>query len=149
MTTIATDGKSIAGDGVRIIDDVIVARGAPKVHRLPDGRVIGFSGTTHAIDVVLAWLVAGAAEEDKPKLEGDSNVVRLLVLSSSGRVEYATTPNLAFLELEAPAAIGSGSDLALGAMGAGASARAAVDVAARFDIATGGVILELEPRDAL
>jgi ATP-dependent protease HslVU (ClpYQ) peptidase subunit len=39
-------------------------------------------------------------------------------------------------------AIGSGGDLAMGAMGAGATARQAVEIAARFDCFTGGKIDE-------
>jgi ATP-dependent protease HslVU (ClpYQ) peptidase subunit len=146
MTTVATDGLSMAGDGLRTFEGRRVSTGAIKVHHLPDGRVVGFAGSSSSIARILAWL---KGEAEKPTIGDDEDDIAVaLCLDASGLIEVIRTPHLTPIDLMAPAAIGSGADLAIGAMAKGASAREAVDIAGRFDTATGGAITELRPRAA-
>lgn len=58
---------------------------------------------------------------------------------------YYIPPDGAILEVpdKTPTAIGSGSDLALGAVAAGASLHEAVEIAIRYDVNSGGAVTEM------
>lgn len=136
MTTVATDGQSMAADG-QVSDhcETIVDHKREKVRRLSDGRIVGAAGS--AFDAVswAAWLESGK-EGDCPI---DSDLFVGLILNKDGTVlwvdhkgrEVAATP---------PCAIGSGQDLALGAMDAGATPGEAVNIACKRDPGSGGRI---------
>lgn len=133
MTTIATDGRTIAADGLVVSgNDVVVAFGRTKLVRLADGSILGFAGTAVEQEVFAAWLNDGGK---RPKL-GAFEALRLMNDGSLLRYAQVLDP----LPAEFPAAVGSGSDLALGAMLAGVSPQQAVEIAASRDIATGGTI---------
>lgn len=137
MTTIATDGLTMVGDGQREHRGTITNRQAQKVRRLDDGSLLGTAGCVAFGDQVVEWLSKGG---DKPKLSGDEGFASLL-LRPDGKlflVGHECEPS----EIEAPYAIGSGMDLAIGAMMAGASPRRAVEIAAMCDPGTGGSITE-------
>lgn len=139
MTTIATDGKSMAGDGLECEGNTITGRSVVKVERLPDGRIVGVSGRFTDAIAFRRWLTEGGA---KPKV-GEMGA---LVLCPDGTVlwyDKALEP----LPSEIPAAVGCGMDHALTAMDAGCAPERAVELAALRDPRTGGNIsvLYLEP----
>jgi hypothetical protein len=140
VTTIATDGKSMAGDG-RCHDhcDTLVDDAKCKVFRLPDGRIVGGSGNSFDVDSWRLW-VAGGKIGDCP-IESEQFAALILLTDETvlwvdhkGR-ETITPP---------PVAIGSGQDFAYGAMEAGLSAEQAVQVACRRDTRSGGKITVLQ-----
>lgn len=142
MTTIACDGKSMAGDGQREMRGTISTRRALKVRRLQDGSIVGTSGDVALGAKLTEWLDVGG---EAPKLEPESgfNALRLM---PDGRIllyDKHCHPSM----IEAPIAIGSGMDLAIGAMLAGKSVCEAVEIAATRDPGTGGeiTVLHLEP----
>lgn len=143
MTTIATDGKSMAGDGQREVRGTISTRNAEKVRRLSDGSVIGTAGDSACGCALIEWLEGGG---DAPKLEPESGF-NALQLTSDGKV-FIYDKHCMPMPVEPPMAIGSGMDLAIGAMLAGKSAEDAVMIAVRRDPGTGGkiTVLHLEPR---
>ena len=135
MTTIATDGKSMAGDSLTTAGSLAV-RHAPKVHRLSDGRIVGACGITAECVKIIRWLEGGG---DKPELSDD---VAALVLNLDGTVCHIDH-KLELLDYLVPCSVGSGGDIALGAMLAGRTPKEAVEISALRDTCTGGEITEL------
>jgi ATP-dependent protease HslVU (ClpYQ) peptidase subunit len=141
MTTIATDGHTIAADGrMSSTSGAITNEHFDKLVDMPDGSVIGLAGAATDIIALRAWAEAGAEPENRPKLDKTSEA---LVLHPGGLVEWfdcAWRP----VPQDAPVAIGSGGRFAEGAMLAGASPQEAVVIAARRDTATGGLLSAIE-----
>jgi hypothetical protein len=110
---------------------------------LPDGSVIGESGDADigikAIEVLARSLEEGT---DVPKFKGDYALLRLM---PNGRA-FLYWENLFPVEVQPPAAIGSGGPLARAAMLAGAEPVHAVRIAAQIDVNTGGRIRSIKPR---
>jgi ATP-dependent protease HslVU (ClpYQ) peptidase subunit len=137
MTTVACDGKTMAADGLVTCNGTIWAQGFEKVARLPDGRIAGASGSAYYIAPFLAWLKDGGdfPEMDAENFEG-------LVLSPDGSVRAYDHKGRSIPE-EVPTASGSGKEIALGAMLAGATPAEAVNIAAERDCGTGGKIIAI------
>lgn len=130
MTTIACDGMSIAGDGRSTTDNGTICENTDvKVARLQDDSIIGCAGIAHSLSAVRDFV-----ENDGPEPKD----ARALRLYPDGRCEFLSGPY--WLPASLPAAIGSGIDLALGAMEAGATAEEAVRIACRRDASSGGQI---------
>jgi len=133
MTTIATDGRTMAGDGRGHCRGTVITDDDRKVTRLPDGRIVGCCGSHSDASVFIDWLENGG---EHPKLDEDFGA---LVLMKTGAVEwYSGRPRPMTPQL--PTAIGSGMDMAIGAMIAGRFPGEAVAIAAQRDIYTGGRI---------
>lgn len=135
MTTIATDGRTMASDGRASRRGTIVSEVIEKVRKLDDGRILGVSGTLDDMEAAVRWFNEGG---DKPKIDENTS---LLLLTAAGASIYES--NLLAQPCALPVAIGSGMDLAIGAMEAGRSPTEAVEIAARRDTDTGGTITEL------
>ncbi len=141
MTTIATDGKSMAGDGQASTQGTIVTSKSIKVVRMSgcyDGGIYAACGSAGWGDRLLAWLNAGE-EGDPPK--GDE-ADGFMYLRPDGTLWQGGNDGLA-VEIEVPFALGSGMDFAIGAMGAGKTAEEAVAIAAARDPNSGGLITVL------
>lgn len=138
MTTIATDGRSMAGDGQRAHRGTITNMAAIKVTRLPDGSVFGRAGSVAYGDMVTEWLSTGGPA---PEYKGDAGF-SALHLRTDGTL-YLIGEECLPSQIEAPYAVGSGMDIAIGAMRAGASPRRAVEIAIDCDPGTGGTITEV------
>ena len=104
-----------------------------KIHRMPDGTLIGGCGVWRACHAAIEWLRSGQ-EGKPPKMAG----AWLLVVTPKGRVYYAEEQWPPFPVDSKFGATGSGSQLAVGAMEAGATALEAVKIAAKHDGATSG-----------
>lgn len=135
MTTLATDGKSLAGDGRCTAGDLIHSETVKKVHRLNDGRIVGCCGSLYNIEAFVEWMNGGT---DKPDL---SDNFEALVIGPDGCVTYDEKLRTAFQSV--PAATGSGAAVALGAMEAGAAPKRAVEIACKRDTGSGGEITVL------
>lgn len=133
MTTIATDGKSMAGDGFVTGNDLIHSTTEIKVRKLSDGRIVGIAGSAYAHVLFVPWLENGG---DPPELTDDFEA---LVLHPGGRCQSFNHKCLA-IEQPTPAVTGSGGALALGAMLAGASPERAVAIACERNMGTGGTV---------
>jgi hypothetical protein len=137
VTTIATDGKSMAGDGLCTGDGIIHAMDVRKVFRLSDGRIVGMCGNAYAPPLFVQWLEHGG---DPPDL---SEQFEALVLHPGGRCQSFNYKCFA-IDQSVPAVTGSGGPLALGAMLAGASPAEAVAIACQRNTGSGGTIV-VEP----
>lgn len=140
MTTIATDGNSMAGDGLAVDHlETVVALNRPKVMRLDDGRIIGGAGNSFDLESWRGWL-NGGKQGDCPI---QSEQFAGLILNPCGGVDWVDHKGRE-LRTPTPCAVGSGQDLAIGAMEAGATPAEAVVIACRRDIHSGGEITELK-----
>ena len=139
MTTVATDGLSMAGDGQREHRGTIVTSAAEKVRRLSDGRIVGTAGCVATGIKAVKWLEGGG---DAPDFPSDVEF-SALILYPTGIVEMMGH-ECVLMPVALPFAIGSGMDLAIGAMEAGADPAKAVLIASMRDPGTGGVITSIE-----
>ncbi len=142
MTTIACDGRSMAGDGRGCANDSIRTENEVKVLRLRDGRLAGYSGSASSGKTFIAWLNDGG---EMPKLDKGFHVLTLAPNGTATVYYDDGTSDPADL----PAVLGSGGNIALGAMLAGASAQKAVSMAAKRDPFTGGNITTLHLAEQL
>lgn len=131
----------MAGDGLVTSSGTAFGFGMTKVRRLSDGRLAGFTGSAYDGSAFCDWLESGG---DVPDLEKDS--FEGLVLDTQGVVRSYDGRGRCIIE-EVPIASGSGRELALGAMLAGASPMKAVSIAAARDCCTGGQIVCLKLGD--
>jgi hypothetical protein len=130
MTTIATDGKSIACDSYLTDNTISEVQKIFKVHN----GYIGVAGTYVSCVQFVNWLINDDNEEPDP--EG----VTALLLTKDG--VYCYEESLTPYKLSGKYhAIGSGEQAALAAMMCGKSPGQAVKIASKIDPATGGPIL--------
>lgn len=141
MTTIATDGKSIAADGLEHVNGTVIHRASRKLHRLSDGSILGACGNMADGVAVAKWLSGfwpqPAPLNRQPEVENDFGGI---ILTREGQVFWISS-TLIPTPAEAPIAIGSGMDIAIGAMLAGVEPLEAVQIASERDVHTGGAII--------
>jgi len=135
MTTIAFDGRAIACDGRGCSNEVVFADQLLKIATLSDGSLLGLAGPSHALELVTDWL------EGKTEFPADLGEWSALHIQPDAKVRlYTDKAQRAWREIDTPAAIGSGRELAIGAMLHGASAEEAVRIACQRDPYSGGNI---------
>lgn len=146
MTTIATDGKTVAADG-RITADFIDSDEAIKIVEIR-GEIVGTRGDCDLGEAYLDWVSAGSDPDHKPDVpeEWDADFFEALHVSRLG-VFYVGGRNFAKIKMEAPMAIGSGGVLARTAMRLGKTPKEAVEFAITLDPHSGGKITELRVED--
>lgn len=135
MTTIAYRDGMLAADSRVTADGWIPPYRDHKIEKLPDGRLLGFSGNPYFLDEFRRWLV----NDETFRMPDLKDEAKALVVSLDGNVTlYQFTGRF---EVSAPfVAVGSGFPAALAAMYAGADAKRAVEIAALLDDNTGGEI---------
>lgn len=126
MTTIAYDGISIASDSQ--VGGAYLDGGNKKVIRAGKSY-FGVAGALEDQVAFFAWHRGG----EKPKVSDDN----FEGIEVRGKSVYWWGSNLVACKIRAPAAIGSGTQFAMGAMLAGATAKEAVKIAAKLDSGTG------------
>jgi len=138
VTTIATDGYTMAGDGRVCAGGILETNKRVKVFRIGK-EIIGCSGTSNTIDAYLKWL---RKEGPEPLLD-DGALVIAIHLCGKNKVYRVESPNYSRIRVQTPYAIGSGRELAIGAMLAGKTPSQAVRIATKLDTASGGKITEI------
>lgn len=135
MTTIAWDGRTLAGD--RRGNAGGMAYELSKIRRTADGRLLGFSGDIGVGMLMLDWLEAvPPGGGPRPPQQDTDRWATVLEITPDGAC-WCHGRDRSW-RIEQPFfAIGSGRDFALAAMALGRSAAEAVDLAARFDTGTG------------
>jgi ATP-dependent protease HslVU (ClpYQ) peptidase subunit len=137
VTTIATDGKTMASDSQIVLGGL--RAGSGKKVRSVRGHIVGTSGE-HGDGVIFCdWFEKGALLDERPDLAGDFHA---MTLDKEGKILVYDSDCVPF-HASGFFAIGSGSDFALGAMAKGATPFEAVKIAAEFDINTGGMVNEM------
>ena len=142
MTTIACRDGEMAADTQCTGDYTLRMQ---KIMQLADGSIVGMAGSVSEAYAAASWLANGSQGEP-PKFKGAS----LLILKPDASLWMADNAFPAFPLLDKMAAIGSGAQAAMVAMQQGATAAAAVKVAAKIDPYTSEPIqllaLERKPR---
>jgi ATP-dependent protease HslVU (ClpYQ) peptidase subunit len=136
MTVIATDGRTIAGDGLTLCGWTIDQTDTVKVLRLADGRVFGTTGLA-SDKIVFGNYLAG--KSDKPDFSGRDTPFSALVLNTDGSVDWYGAECIA-VPASIPTAIGCGSDFARAALVMGATSKEAVALACKLSAGCGGTI---------
>lgn len=142
MTTIAYDGKTLVSDSQSTIGDQIYEVDCQKL--FPDVgpfAVLGVCGDYQAAMDVLKVIrdfnrIDHIRDLDFKELNWKC---AMLGITHDGQVWHYTDTFSFELRPDISFAIGSGSDYALGAMAAGATAEEAVKIAARYDVNTNDV----------
>lgn len=143
MTTICWDGKTLAADRQ------LTSSGTPflttKCHRLKDGSLFASCG---ALELNAAARLYLNGEAEKPAMGKDDDFDGLLIKPDGSA--WMLNKLLHAIPIESPYySTGSGRDFALVALRMGKTARAAVELAAEFDIWTGMGVTELTIEPAL
>ncbi len=136
MSTIAANRKEMAADSQSTAGPTKSRTPRPKVQRI-NSDLVAAVGITDIIPRFFEWYKKGRPEDDKPDL-GES--FEALVLTPGGLFQYYNRLEPIGI-VEAFYAIGQGSEIALGAMAAGASPDRAVEIACELNIYTGPPVL--------
>ncbi len=128
MTTIAFDGKTMAGDSHCGGDFIGRTTKVVKVK----GCLYGFAGNLEQCNLFIDWVKDGKPKE-KPK-----NMSIFECLEYDGKNVYWWGEWMRGVKMNSPQAIGSGARFAQAAMLCGKNAREAVGVAKKLDVHTGG-----------
>lgn len=146
MTTIASDGKTVAADGQCTAGNEILSTDRVKLEVCQD-YVLAFSGTAALQQVAFEWFKDGAepSEISGPLKDKDWS----LAVFRPHVAEYYRNDCPYPLAVPYPTAMGSGEDFAIGALMARASPREAIEIACAKDTMTSGMITVVEiPRKA-
>lgn len=146
MTTIVTDGTTIAADSLTTFGHERGHRAMEKV-QVAKGKIYASSGLGAMLPVLIAWHQAGADPEKVPRVAADEHW-SLLVIEPAGMFLYTIKCPYA-LQVDPPFGLGMGADYAMGAMAWGASPREAVGVACRFSTTSGGPVQVVDIAEAL
>lgn len=158
MTTIVFANNELSGDGRCTIGDTVISDDIVKVYNI-NNRLVGFAGRYSSGLKFLEWFEefdnANEVQQQVPFVS--VNIPELMEDEDfTGIVAYPEgyvmlfEGGKAFYEVQAPYAIGSGADIALGALDQGATAEEAVKIACKRNVLSGGTITtvtfdEVEP----
>lgn len=136
MTTIAWDGKILAGDR----QTSMFNGDATKVHRLPNGDLFGACGHLEDAHAVMAWINNGQDDDKKPKVEDGFHAI----IIRNGKL-HAFEKKLVMIPYQRPFfAVGSGRDFAMAAMLLGKTAVDSIVIASQLDVDTGNSVDALQ-----
>lgn len=154
MTTLAWDGKTLAGDGLTTIDTTVIRSDVKKVHKI-DGRdvsaLVGWCGENQEAEKLLDIMRISIKGDsiDSVMEQFDKNAVlwndlSALIIWSCKNVQrlFKIDSKCKPFEypIDKPTAIGCGFQFALAAMDHGKTAPEAVAYAATRNVYTGGLI---------
>ena len=135
MTTITWDGKTLAADSRVTAGGSLVAETAVKIKKI-DNKLVGAAGVPAQCEEFFEFVKSGEKPEQLPEdFQG-------VIVYKNKRIEYYDS-NYSCTLCKGLFSIGSGEEYAYGAMSAGASAKEAIKIAMKKDLATGGKIIEL------
>lgn len=134
MTCIAYRDGIMASDSARFDSDTIVSLTSKKIHRMPNGGLVGCAGLVSDIDAFVAWKVDG---QEQPR---DLKDIVALVVEPDGRILVYTENLRPVNDISDFPVIGAGGDLMRGAMAQGASAVEAVQIAIHYSAWCGGEV---------
>jgi ATP-dependent protease HslVU (ClpYQ) peptidase subunit len=154
MTTIVFDGTTLAADTMTTLGGWVQAKAVTKMWKGKwfDGRtvLVGFCGDYHFCVAAMRALADGKAQADMPDftkydVEKSTNIGLLV---DSDKNVYTVTPRFDLIpQDEVIFALGSGAEVAWGALEAGVSAKRAVQIAAKRSRGTGFEVQEFRFSD--
>lgn len=133
MTTIVYRDGVMAADTL-VTDAGSVRRGtARKIFRTANGALVGVAGASGLTSRFVQWIENGEPEAALPRMP-DGQQMSALVAYSDGSVAVFNETLLRQKVVAPFEAVGSGNEIALGALAMGARAEEAVLVACQFDV---------------
>ena len=135
MTVIAWDGKALAADR-QVTFGYTKNKRTTKIRKYGD-VLCGVTGESKYADALFKWVEDGRIKERFPSFSND-NQVMLVVIDDKDLIEYWSSTFETKYPRDTKASWGSGKELALGAMAAGADAKTAVEIACEYDLYCGG-----------
>jgi hypothetical protein len=147
MTTIATDGITVASDSQRVAGSERIDLSTKKIQKR-NGHVFAFTGDFGIFDPAIEWFLTEPRDPEKaPKVSKDGGW-SLLVMGPHHVMRYSDT--LPYGEpWPYPQAFGSGATYAMAALRLGKSPAEAIELAASLDIYTAGPIQVVNISEAL
>lgn len=143
MTTIAYRNGILAAD-TRCTIAGASSGSINKIARRYGGALAGAAGNAVYNFAFLEWFVLNDEKVDPPKAQRtDDSIDRGIIFFPDGRI-HVYEPDGKFMIKAEYHALGSGTDVALGAMFMGATAEQAVRAAILHDNGTGGEVLVLK-----
>lgn len=136
MTTVATDGRTLAVDS-QWTGQFSCPGGMSKV-LYHDGHIYGACGVDSSIYKFFEWVKAGQPPE-RPMINMGEADMSAIELTPTGRL-FIWYSDLTRVPGPIPYALGSGGGFAMAAMLSGKDPRAAVKIAAQLDPHTGGAV---------
>ncbi len=137
MTTIAVKDGHLAGDHCISIGDTLVISNSPKVVRRHDGDMCGVAGSLSYGCAFIEWFLGGEKGDRPGGSSEERQPDRAIIVREDGSIEHYDNGDKHVAVITTPYyAIGSGRDIALGAMGGGLSAEEAVRIATVHDAYT-------------
>lgn len=136
MTTIAWDGKTLAGDKLTSMGGTPIV--STKVHAVKNTHgiveyLVGCAGLAADCQAFVRWVEGGFVTE-RPNFQD----VNALLIHDDGRIDhYTEMENVHHVGKLSYWAEGSGANYALGALAHGATAEEAIRIATQLDIHTG------------
>lgn len=141
MTTIAWDGKILAADSLATCGTL--RSKVVKIVRSASGFLCAGAGEFSAVVPWLRWVEGGLVPDDRPGELGSKATV--IIVDPRGRAHTLEGAPVRVPVLDKFWALGTGAELAMGAMAMGADAAQAVRIAAKFDVHTGGRVVAMKP----
>lgn len=140
MTVIAWDGESLAAD--RQANESGLRHTTTKIKRIEKGKfkgcLMGAAGSVSQGLVMMSWFESGADPSFFPQYQdSDDTAAQLVVITKDKEILRFDFNPIPIVFHDDKYAIGSGRDLAIGAMAMGADATRAVEVAIQFDTGCG------------
>jgi hypothetical protein len=147
MTTIATDGVTVASDSQRVAGSERIDLATKKI-QVRGGHVFAFTGDFGCFDAAIDWFLTEPFDPEKaPKVSKDGSW-SLLVLERHHIMRYSD--GVPYGEpYPYPQAFGSGAAYAMSALRLGKSPAEAIALAASFDVWTAGPVQVLNIAEAL
>jgi ATP-dependent protease HslVU (ClpYQ) peptidase subunit len=133
MTTIAFDGKTLATDSQMTAGNTAFSS-TVKIFKIKGGRYLAFAGRSDMQRELIAWLEGG----ERPEIGEDVEIDAIVVDAKGNAVQFGAS--LRIMPVVVPWAGGSGAAFALTALTLGQDAVAAVEVACKLDIYSGGPV---------
>lgn len=147
MTTIATDGVTIAADGRACAGGIIVSERTKKIV-VSEGVIFALTGTEALFPALVDWIKKGADPAAVPKAHDPALTWALTVISVAGAFRYThSMPHPDTIDY--PFADGTGHEMAAVLMDAGKSPCEAVRLTCKRDIHSGGEIQVVNIAEAL
>ena len=145
MTVIATDGKTIAADGLMTFG---YERGANQSEKLSTSHGVVFATAGVAIHrTIVNWYAAGADPNNLPRIDGAEKWYLLVIDSEGMRFFSSLIPYPT--RTKSPFTMGQGGEYAMGALQHGATPEEAVAIAIKMCTGCGGEIQVIDIAEAL
>lgn len=139
MTVIAYKNRAMVSDGRCTATDLIVTDKMDKLAKGP-GVIGGFAGDSDTCNECRKWVQEGADLQNPPK----KTTTGLVAYDKDGKTELYRMEDNGYFQLDPDDfhVIGSGKEIAIGALSQGATLKEAVRVTAKYITSCGGKIRE-------